>query len=183
MRFSFLCWLVGVFCLMVGFVFCLGLLFWFCFWFRIVSFPSLRYLSGFPPGTGRAMPTQHPLHRKRANLNDPRVVHTQHRVSENKAGQGVLLVTEPFSELNAGLIVIFGSSHPPLFEWDDWTRRCRRLPDEQLDEIVSAQAVQLEDLFFARLGEFLTRTLGESEVSSPQWKSSTGSSLGWRYRP
>ena len=40
--FSFLCWLVGVFCLVVCFVFCLGLLFWFCFWFRIVSFPSLH---------------------------------------------------------------------------------------------------------------------------------------------
>ena len=123
------------------------------------------YLARFPLGTGRAMPTQHPLHRKRVYLNDPRVVYTQHRVDENRAGQGVLLVTEPFSELNAGLIVVFGSSHPPLFLWKDWTRRCRCLPDEQLDKIVAAQAVQLEELFFARLGEFLTRTLGENELT------------------
>ena len=57
----------------------------------------------------------HPLHRKPVYLHDPRVVYTQHRVNENKAGQGVLLVAEPFSELNAGVIVIFGSSHPPCF--------------------------------------------------------------------
>ena len=68
-------------------------------------------------------------------------------------------------KLNAGLIVIFGSSHPPLFQWDDWTRRCRCLPEEQLDEVVSAQAVQVEELFFARMGVFLTRTLGESELT------------------
>ena len=70
------------------------------------------YLVRFPLG---AMPTQHPLHRKRVYHNDPRVVYTQHRVDENRVGQGVLLVTEPFSELNAGLIVVFGSSHPLFF--------------------------------------------------------------------
>ena len=31
-------------------------------------------------------------------------------------GQGAFVVTEPHSELNAGLIVIFRSSHPSLFE-------------------------------------------------------------------
>ena len=77
-------------------------------------------MTRFPPGTGKAMPTKHPLHRKQVYLHDPRVVYTQQRVNESKAGQGVLLVTEPFSELNAGLIVIFGSSHPPLFHWADW---------------------------------------------------------------
>ena len=123
------------------------------------------YLARFPMGTGRAMPTQHPLHRKRVYHSDPRVVYTQHRVDENRAGQGVLLVTEPYSELNAGLIVVFGSSHPPLFLWEEWTHRCRCLPDEQLDQFIAAQAERLEDLFFARLGEFLTRTLGENELT------------------
>ena len=32
-----------------------------------------------------------------------------------RMGQGALVVTEPHAELNAGLIVIFRSSHPPLF--------------------------------------------------------------------
>ena len=62
------------------------------------------YLARFPLGTGRAMPTQHPLHRKRVYHNDPRVVYTQHRVDENRVGQGVLLVTEPFSCLAWALL-------------------------------------------------------------------------------
>ena len=71
------------------------------------------YLTRFPPGTGKALPKQHPLHRRRVFASNPDVVYTQQRVSESKMGQGVLLVTEPHSELNAGLVVIFGSSHPP----------------------------------------------------------------------
>ena len=38
------------------------------------------------------------------------------------------MVTEPHSELNAGLIVVFRSSHPPLFDWDAWALRCRGFP-------------------------------------------------------
>ncbi len=74
-------------------------------------------------------------------------------------------MTEPHSELNAGLIVIFGSSHPALFSWTEWTRRCRCLPDEQFDELVIAQADVLEGLFFTRMGEFLQRTLGEQDLT------------------
>ena len=123
------------------------------------------YLTRFPPGTGKTLPAKHPLHRKQVYLRDSRVVYTQQKVNEGTVGQGVLLVTEPYSELNAGLIVIFGSSHPPLFHWDDWTRRCRCLPDGQFDEMVSTQDEKLEELFFAWMGEFLTRTLGERDLT------------------
>ena len=51
---------------------------------------------------------------------------TQHRVNADRQGQGVLLVTEPHSELNAGLVVVFSSAHPSIFNWSEWTRRCRR---------------------------------------------------------
>ena len=80
----------------------------------------------------------------------------------------VLLVTEPFSERNAGLIVIFGSSHPPCFSGKTGHAAvgvCQR----DLDEVVSAQAMQLEDLFFARMGEFFSRTLGEGELHPCPW--------------
>ena len=123
------------------------------------------YLTRFPPGTGKTLPKTHPLHRKQVYVRDPRVVYTQQKANEGTVGQGVLLVTEPFSELNAGLIVVFGSSHPPLFHWDDWTRRCRCLPDGQFDEMVSTQAAKLEELFFTWMGEFLTRTLGERDLT------------------
>ena len=90
------------------------------------------YLARFPSGTGRAVPTKHPLHRKQVYHSDLRVVYTQHRVDENRVGQGVLSVTEPHSELNAGFVVVFGSSHPPLFQWEEWTHLCRGMPEEHI---------------------------------------------------
>ena len=119
------------------------------------------YLIRFPPGTGKGLPKQHPLHRRR----DPEVVYTQQRVSANKQGQGVLLVTEPHSELNAGLVVIFGSSHPPLLNWTEWTRRCRRLPDSQLDNLLSGTAEEMEQAFLALLTGFLQRTLTVNDLT------------------
>ena len=67
------------------------------------------YLTRFPPGTGKTLPKKHPLHRRKAFVSDSKVVYTQQRVNESTKGQGVLLLTEPHSELNAGLVVIFGS--------------------------------------------------------------------------
>ncbi len=124
------------------------------------------YLTRFPPRTGKTLPTKHPLHRKQAYLHDPKVVYTQQKVNESTMGQGVLLVTEPHSELNAGLVVIFGSSHPPLFSWADWTHRCRCLPNEHFDELVSTQAEVLEGLFLTQMGEFLQRILSEQDLTS-----------------
>ena len=123
------------------------------------------YLTRFPPETGKTLPKTHPLHPKQVYVRDPRVVYTQQEANESTVGQGVLLVTEPFSELNAGLIVIFGSSHPPLILWDDWTRRCRCLPDGQFEAMVATQAAKLEELFFTRMGEFSTRTPGERDLT------------------
>ena len=139
------------------------------------------YLARFPLGTGRALPTKHPLHRKQVYHSDPRVVFTQHRVDENRVGQGVLLVTEPHSELNAGLVAVFGSSHPPLFQWEEWTHLCRGTPEEHMDQVVSAQAKKLEDWFFDRVGEFLTRTLGENDLTpiEKQYWIQSGLALGF----
>ena len=123
------------------------------------------YMTRFPPGTGKALPKQHPLHRGRAYVSDSKVVYTQQRVNENTMGQGVLLVTEPHSELNAGLVVIFGSSHPPLLNWAEWTHRCRCLPDSQQDDLLSTKAEELERLFFSLMRGFLQRTLSERDLT------------------
>ena len=122
------------------------------------------YLTRFPPGTGKALPKKHPLHRRRAYVSDSKVVYTQQRVNENTMGQGVLLVTEPHSELNAGLVVIFGASHPPLLNWV-WTHRCRCLPDSHQDDLLSTQAEDLEGLFLSLMGDFLQRTLTERDLT------------------
>ena len=65
----------------------------------------------------------------------------------------------------SGFIVVFGSSHPALFCWADWTRGCRCLPEEKYDDLVSDQADVLLELFLTRLGEFLQRTLGEHDLT------------------
>ena len=127
--------------------------------------PMEGYLTRFPSGTGKGLPVQHPLHRKREFVNHPDLVYTQHRVNADRQGQGVLLVTEPHSELNAGLVVIFSSSHPPLFNWADWTCRCRRLPDTQFDSVLATAAEKVEQSFLVLLTGFLQRTLTMQDLT------------------
>ena len=105
------------------------------------------FLARFPLGSGKGLPQQHPLHRRRDFVNRPDVVYTQHRVNADRQGQGVLLVTEPHSELNAGLVVVFSSAHPSIFNWSEWTRRCRRLPDSEYDSLLSSASEKVVQEF------------------------------------
>ena len=88
--------------------------------------------------------------------------HTNHA---DRQGQGVLLVTEPHSELNAGSVVIFSSSHPPFFDWADWTRRCRRLPDTEFDSLLATATEKVEQAFLGLLTGFLHRTLSSQDLT------------------
>ena len=126
------------------------------------------YLTRFPPGAGKGLPQKHPLHRKRDYVNRPDVVYTQHRVDADRQGQGVLLVTEPHSELNAGLVVVFSSSHPPIFDWVEWTRRCRRLPDTEFDSLLATASETVVQEFLRLLTGFLHRTLSSQDLTSQE---------------
>ena len=97
------------------------------------------------------------MHRKRDFANYQDVVYTQHRVDADRQGQGVLLVT--------GLVVIFSSSHPPLFDWSNWTRRCRRLPDTEFDLLLAAATETVEQAFLGLLTGFLQRTLSSQDLT------------------
>ena len=83
-------------------------------------------------------------------------------------GQGALVVTEPHSELNAGLIVIFRSSHPPLFDWKAWTLRFRGSPGAIPDAEFREEASKLAVAFWGRIGEFLMRSRTGSELSDDE---------------
>ena len=98
-------------------------------------------------------------------MNRPDVVYTQHRVDADRQGQGVLLVTEPRSELNAGLVVVFSSSHPPIFDWVEWTRRCRRLPDTEFDSLLATASETVVQEFRRLLTGFLHRTLSSQDLT------------------
>ena len=123
------------------------------------------YLTRFPPGIGQGLPQKHPLHRKCDFANHQDVVYTQHRVDADRQGHGVLLVTELYSELNAGLVMIFSSSHPPMFDWSDWTRRCKRLPDTDFDSLVAAGTETVEQACQGLLTGFLQRTLSSQDLT------------------
>ena len=107
----------------------------------------------------------HPLRAFARFRTDPRVVYTQHRVCSTRMGQGALVVTEPHAELNAGLIVIFRSSHPPLFDWHAWSLRFRSSLGSVTDEELKDEASNLAAAFWDRIGEFLMRTRTASELS------------------
>ena len=67
--------------------------------------------------------------------------------------------------LNAGLIVIFRSSHPPLFDWNAWSLRFRSSPGSVTDEGVKEEASRLAMAFWGRIGEFVMRSRTASELS------------------
>ena len=80
------------------------------------------FLARFPAHSDGGIPQAHPLQAFERFRADPQVVYTQHRVCSTRMGQGVLLVTEPHPELNAGLIVI----------WNAWSLRFRSSPGSVL---------------------------------------------------
>ena len=58
-----------------------------------------------------------------------------------------MLVTEPHSELNAGLVVVFSSSHPSIFDSGEWTRRCRRLPGTEFNSLFASASEKVVKKF------------------------------------
>ncbi len=78
----------------------------------------------------------------------------------NGNGQGVLLVAEPHSELNAGFIVIFASSHPPVLDVDEWEAELATVRKDQKQNIIKAKSVELVDQYWSKC---------ESAISKPRW--------------
>ena len=133
--------------------------------FEVEDLWTEAFLARYPAHSESGIPKTHPLRAFARFRTDPRVVYTQHRVCSTRMGQGALVVTEPHAELNAGLIVIFRSSHPPLFDWNAWSLRFRSSPGSVTDEELKDEASNLAAAFWDRIGEFLMRTRTASELS------------------
>ena len=123
--------------------------------FEVEDLWTEAYLARFPAYCGSGIPEAHPLRAFARFSTDPQVVYTQSRVCSTRMGQGALLVTEPHAELNAGLIVIFRSSHPPLFEWNTWSLRLRSSPGSVTDGEIKDEAANLAFAFWDRIEEFV----------------------------
>ena len=133
--------------------------------FEVEDLWTEAFLARFPAHSDGGIPQAHPLPAFTRFRTDPQVVYTQHRVCSTRMGQGALVVTEPHSELNAGLIVISRSSHPPLFDWNAWSLRFRSSPGSVTDEELKEEASRLAVTFWGRIGEFLMRSRTGSELS------------------
>ena len=133
--------------------------------FEVEDLWTEAFLARYPAHSESGIPKTHPLRALARFRTDPRVVYTQHRVCSTRMGQGALVVTEPHAELNAGLIVIFRSSHPPLLDWHAWSLRFRSSLGSVTDEELKDEASNLAAAFWDRIGEFLMRTRTASELS------------------
>ena len=122
-------------------------------------------MARFPAHGESGIPQAHPLRALARYSNDPKVVYTQSRVSSTRMGQAALVVSEPHAELNAGLIVIFRSSHPSLFDWNAWSLRLRSSPGSITEDVYKEEASNLAFAFWDRMGEFLKRSRTCSELS------------------
>ena len=136
--------------------------------FEVEDLWTEAYLARFPAHCESGIPQAHPLRALARFSKDPQVVYTQSRVCSTRMGQGALVVTEPHAELNAGLIVIFRSSHPPLFDWNAWSLRLRSSPGSITDDEFKDEASNLAFAFWDRIGEFLKRSRTGSELSSDE---------------
>ena len=140
--------------------------------FEVEDLWTEAYLARFPVHSNSGIPRAHPLRAFKRFCNDPNVVDTQQQVSSTRMGQGALVVTEPHAELNAGLIVIFRSSHPPIFNWNAWSLRLRSSSGTVTDDVFKDEASTLAYAFWDRIGEFLQRSLTDNELSpeeKAQW--------------
>ena len=136
--------------------------------FEVEDLWTEAFLARFPAHSDGGLPKAHPLLDFQRFRTDPQVEYTQHRVCSTRMGQGALVVTEPHSELNAGLIVVFRSSDPSLFDWKAWTLRFRGSPETIPDVEVGEEASKLAVAFWSRIGEFLMRSRIGSELSGEE---------------
>ena len=108
--------------------------------FEVQDLWTEAYLARFPAHGESGIPQAHPLRALARYSNDPKVVYTQSRVSSTRMGQAALVVSEPHAELNAGLIVIFRSSHPSPFDWNAWSLRLRSSPGSITEDVYKEEA-------------------------------------------
>ena len=120
--------------------------------FEVEDLWTEAYLARYPAHTSGGIPKEHPLHKCQRFHDDPQVEYTQHRVCSTRMGQGVLVVTEPHSELNAGwwwcsnqLILLYLKS-------DSSAPRLRGYLDPLDDDEIKDEATKVTQAFWQRIG-------------------------------
>ena len=91
---------------------------------------------------------------------------TRESTSHQKMGQGVILVTEPHAELNAGFVGLFASSHPAIFNWAQWNTETNNLIESELEVRCAKTADILTAPYWKMVSQYLCRRLSPLPVVS-----------------
>ena len=106
----------------------------------------------------------HPLLVNQRFENDLNVKDTREGTSHQKIGQGVLLVTEPHAELNAGFVALFASSHTAIFDWTQWNIDTNNLVEGELERRCAKTADTITEAFWEMVEQYLSRQLTPHEL-------------------
>ena len=123
------------------------------------------YLTRFPLGAEESRKTPHPLLHHQRFQHDCYVRDTREGTSHQKIGQGVILVTEPHAELNAGFVGLFASSHPAIFNWHQWNTESNNLIESELEARCAKAADLLTESYWKLVSQYLCRRLSPQELS------------------
>ena len=123
------------------------------------------FLTRFPLGADEPHKAPHPLRVNQRFEEDPSVKDTREGTSHQNIGQGVLLVTEPHAELNAGFVALFASSHAAIFDWTQWNTDTKYLSEGELERRCAATAVTITEAFWKMVEQYLRRQLLPHELS------------------
>ena len=123
------------------------------------------YLTRFPLGAEESRKLPHPLLQYQRFQHDCYVKDTREGTSHQKMGQGVVLVTEPHAELNAGFVGLFASKHPAIFNWAQWNAETKHLNQREEEERCSQTAGILTSAYWTLVSQYLCRRLSPHELS------------------
>ena len=123
------------------------------------------YLTRFPMGAEESRKLPHPLLQHQRFQRDCYVKDTREGTSHQKMGQGVVLVTEPHAELNAGFVGLFASKHPAIFDWAQWNADTKYLNERDFEGRCSQTADILTRAYWTLVSQYLCRRLTSHELS------------------
>eukprot|EP00434_Breviolum_minutum_P019609 symbB.v1.2.017296.t1/scaffold1343.1/size124258/5 len=119
--------------------------------FEVEDLWTEAYLARFPAHSESGISQAHPLRAFARFSKDPQVVYTQNSVCSTRMEQGLLW--------------LLNHSHP-LFDWNAWSLRLRSSSGSVADKKLKDEASNLAFAFWNRLGEFLTESRTDNELSA-----------------
>ena len=123
------------------------------------------YLTRFPLGAEESRKMPHPLLQHQRFQHDCYVRETREGTSHQKMGQGVVLVTEPHAELNAGFVGLFASGHSAIFNWVQWNAETKNLNEGEFEARCAQTADFLTSAYWKLVSQYLCRRLSSHELS------------------